>query len=292
MKRLILGLVALSLTASAMAAVKTVRFSVAGWTCGSCAAASRIALRKLEGVEEVTTDAKKGEAVVRYDDGKVTPEQMAAALKRLGYVAAVRTDGSAGSAARAAANGPVTFFEVPLGCPAVEKLGCGSLAMPILAELERDPRVEQAWLDHEGTVLAVVWKGNPPTGGGLRDVEGAFRKSGLDAALLTGPSEASARKSFATRDRWYRGEDVANLSREEARVLAAKLVKPVERELGPRAAALRDEFTAALERCFLGSAPLVREDFAKIALKYVDEKGIAKMEAAWDGCGLEELEER
>lgn len=212
-------LVALLLTAPAGAAAKTVRLSVSGWTCGSCAAASRIALKKLEGVEEVTTDAKKGEAVVRYDDGKVKPEQMAAALKRLGYVAAVQSDRLAGSAPPTAATGPATFFEVPLGCPAVEKLGCGSLSMPILAALERDPRVAEAWLDHEGTVL-------------------------------------------------------------------------VEGELGPRAAALRNEFTAAFERCFLGTTPLVKEDFAKIARKYVDEKGIEKMEAAWEGCGLEEFEER
>ena len=285
-------LVALLLTAPAGAAVKTVRLSVSGWTCGSCAAASRIALKKLEGVEEVTTDAKKGEAVVRYDDGKVKPEQMAAALKRLGYVAAVQSDRLAGSAPPTAATGPATFFEVPLGCRAVEKLGCGSLAMPILAALERDPRVAEAWLDHEGTVLAIVWKGSPPTGGGLRDVEDAFQKSGLDAALLSGTRDAAARKSFATRARWYRGEDVAKLSREEARVLAARLIKPVEGELGPRAAALRNEFTAAFERCFLGTTPLVKKDFAKIARKYVDEKGIEKMEAAWEGCGLEEFEER
>jgi periplasmic mercuric ion binding protein len=302
MKRFAVFLVALpfalAIAAPAMAAVQTVRFSVSGWTCGSCAAASRIALEKLDGVQAVTTDFDKREAVIRYDDTKVDPEKMAVALRRLGY-AAVRKDASGPPASvadrpgptgpPAAVSGSVSFFQVPLGCPAIENLGCGSLAMPILADLERSPRIGEAWIEHEGIVLAVVWKGEQASGAGAREVESAFRKNGLETALLTGKEEEEARKSFSTRSRWYRGEDVAKLSKEEARVLAARLVEPVEKELGAeRAASLRTEFTAAFESCFIGNKPLVREDFEKIARKYVGQKGLEKMEAALEYCSPEE----
>jgi periplasmic mercuric ion binding protein len=51
---------------------KTVALDVKGWTCGSCAVSTKIALKKLEGVESVKTDQDKGEVVVTYDDSKVT----------------------------------------------------------------------------------------------------------------------------------------------------------------------------------------------------------------------------
>jgi hypothetical protein len=53
----------------------------------------------------------------------------------------------------------VTFYEVPLACPAARNLGCGSAAKPILLGLEKRPTVQEAWLDHAGTTLAIV---SPP----------------------------------------------------------------------------------------------------------------------------------
>lgn len=286
MKRSLVFLAVFSIALAASATNRTVRLSVSGWTCGSCAAASRIALKKLDGVEEVTTNAPKKEAVVRYDDTQVSPEKMVATLARLGYRAVLAPDRPATSAA-SAESGAVSFFEVPLGCPAVEKLGCGSLATPILDELEDDAQVAQAWLNHEGTVLAVVWKGSGPAAAAGRRVRvaNAFQKSGLGVQPLAGSELESTTRSFSTRKGWYRGEDVANLSREEARVLAARLIQPVEQELGPsKAAALKKEFQGAFERCFIGGEPLDRADFAKIALKYVNQAGVDKMERSFDDC--------
>lgn len=286
MKRSLVFLAFFSIAFAVTATERTVRFSVSGWTCGSCAAASRIALKKLDGVEEVTTNAPEKEAVVRYDDTQVSPEKMVATLARLGYRAVLAPDRSAASAA-SAESGAASFFEVPLGCPAVKNLGCGSLATPILDELEDDPQVAQAWLNHEGTVLAVVWKGSGPATAADRRVRiaNAFQKSGLEAQPLAGSELESASRSFTTRKGWYRGEDVANLSREEARILAARLTQPVEQELGPsKAAALKKEFQGAFEKCFIGREPLDRADFAKIALKYVNQAGVDRMEKAWDEC--------
>jgi hypothetical protein len=50
----------------------------------------------------------------------------------------------------------VSLFQVPLQCPAAPEIGCGSKAKPILAALERDSTITEAWLNKAGTVLAVV----------------------------------------------------------------------------------------------------------------------------------------
>src|SRR5213593_3382306 len=86
----------------ALAAKKTVTLGVKGWTCGSCAASTRIALKKLDGVENVKTDHEKMEAVVTYDDSKVTPERMIQTTEKIGYSATVKAvvDGAPTPSAR------------------------------------------------------------------------------------------------------------------------------------------------------------------------------------------------
>src|SRR5260370_11347167 len=52
----------------------------------------------------------------------------------------------------------VSFYTVPLACPAARGLGCGSAAKPVLLALEKRSGIKEAWLDHAGTTLAIVWK--------------------------------------------------------------------------------------------------------------------------------------
>lgn len=170
MKKIWIAIVALALAGTLQAATKTAAFEVSGWTCGSCGAATRIALKKLDGVEEVRTDAEKREALVTYDDSKVTTDRMIQAIAKLGYQAKPRSGAtSATSSARSKApsvaardSSPtserISFFEVPLECGAAEDLGCGSAAKPVLSELDADARIAEARINHRGTVLAVVWK--------------------------------------------------------------------------------------------------------------------------------------
>ena len=91
MKRIGILLVALTFASPAVAATRTVVLDVKGWTCGSCAVSTRIALKKLVGVESVKTDHDKGEVVVDYDDSKVTPQRMIEAVGRIGYTASVKS---------------------------------------------------------------------------------------------------------------------------------------------------------------------------------------------------------
>src|SRR2546422_10692155 len=52
----------------------------------------------------------------------------------------------------------VSIYQVPWRCPAALQIGCGSHAKPILLELEQNPGVSEAWLNRQGTAVAVVWK--------------------------------------------------------------------------------------------------------------------------------------
>lgn len=68
-------------------AARTVTLNVEGMYCGGCAVSVRVALKKLEGVQDAKVDAKKAQAVVDYVEGKVTVEQMVQAVEKVGYKA-------------------------------------------------------------------------------------------------------------------------------------------------------------------------------------------------------------
>lgn len=54
-------------------------------SCGSCVAAVKRKVRALEGVSSVEVSLAERRARVRYDESKVTPDQIAAAIRELGY---------------------------------------------------------------------------------------------------------------------------------------------------------------------------------------------------------------
>ncbi len=230
MKKFFLLLLAVTVAWPALAATKTATFGVKGWTCGSCAAATRIALKKLGGVEEVKTDHQKMEATVTYDDSKVAPEKMVQAIEKLGYKASIKERKSAGSragspAVRSIVPEKVSFFSVPLECPAVENLGCGGKALPVVLDLEKVPSVAEAWVNHPGTVLAVVWKVPQDSDAAAATVRPVLERRGFNSAALRGDALVEARRDFEARSHWHRGGDVEGLSEEEGRVFAARIVK-------------------------------------------------------------------
>src|SRR5260370_32783973 len=160
-KRLSIVLMAVALAAawSLQAATKTAAFEVSGWTCGSCAAATRIALKKLDGVEDVKTDPDKKEVLVTYDDSKVTTDRMLQAITKLGYKAALKNGGSTRpqsiappiAAKNTPASDRLSFFEGPLEGGAAEGLGCGSAAKPIFSELDKSSEIAAARINRPGT---------------------------------------------------------------------------------------------------------------------------------------------
>jgi len=65
--------------------------SITGMTCGGCAAGVKIQLKRMEGVTSYDVSYEKGEAEVRYDPAKTTPEKIAQSVAvKTGYKVAVK----------------------------------------------------------------------------------------------------------------------------------------------------------------------------------------------------------
>ncbi|MFY9552287.1 MAG: cation transporter [Thermoanaerobaculia bacterium] len=292
-KRLACLLLAFASACMAIAETKTVTFTVRGWTCGSCAGSTRIALKKVEGVEAVKTDLEKAEAAVTYDDAKTTVEKIVQAIERLGYKATVKGGsaslGSPAAASVAIGSEPVSFFEVPLECGAAEGLGCGIRSKPILKRLEKDPSVKEAKINRPGTVLAVLWKDPAHASAGVSTVEAAFKESDLETAVLRGEDREKAQKEFDSK-KWYTAADVDRLSEREAEVIAARLINRAKPRLNlspDRLAALSKDLTAGIakvltrdggEECAVDPT----EELTAIASKHLNAQQLAELRKAAD----------
>ncbi len=291
MKKLLASLLLVFASAYvAIADTKTVTLTVKGWTCGSCASATRIALKKTEGVEAVKTDLEKAETTVTYDDAKTTVDKIVQAIERLGYKATVKgASASVDSAAVAIGPESVSFFEVPLECGAAEGLGCGIRSKPILKRIESDPSVKEAKINRPGTVLAVVWKDPAHAPAGAATVEAAFKKSELETAVLRGEDREKAQKEFDSKT-WYTAADVDRLSEREAEVIAARLINRAKPRLNlspGQLAALNKDLTAGIAKVLTrdrGDECEVdpREELTAIAKKHLNPQQLAELRKAAD----------
>ncbi len=63
-------------------------FNVPEMSCGHCKAAVEGELNKLSGVEFSNADFEKGTVEVRYDDTKVTDDDLKGAVEEAGYTVA------------------------------------------------------------------------------------------------------------------------------------------------------------------------------------------------------------
>jgi len=282
-----------------LASTKTATLAVKGWSCGSCAASTRIALKKVDGVADVKTDVEKSEVAVTYDDTRTTLDKMVQAVERLGYKATVKTVTSSSVAPAAARldspSSPerASFFEVPLECGAVDGLGCGSASKPVLKALERDPRVKEARINYPGTVLAVVWKDPGQAPAGIAAVNAVFKERDLEVTVLGGSAREKALKEFESQ-RWYGATEVDRLSEREAEVIASRLVNRAKSGLN-----LPPEKLAMLTRDLsTGIAAILTrdkgeecardpfEELTKIARKHLNPEQMAELrKAAEQGAG-------
>lgn len=63
------------------------RFPIEGMICTSCVGRITRAVRKLPGVESVKVDLASETATVAFDSQGVSPEEIAAAVEKAGYIA-------------------------------------------------------------------------------------------------------------------------------------------------------------------------------------------------------------
>ena len=70
---------------SAFAATKTVTIRVKGMKCGNCSSSVAKALKATQGVQEAQVSSEKGEAVVTFDDEKVTEARLREVIDATGF---------------------------------------------------------------------------------------------------------------------------------------------------------------------------------------------------------------
>ncbi len=73
------------ITASAF--TKTVTIKVEGMKCSKCSASVSKALKATEGVEDVNVSSDKGEAVIKYDDQKLSETKLREVINSTGFKA-------------------------------------------------------------------------------------------------------------------------------------------------------------------------------------------------------------
>lgn len=285
MKRTWSLLVAAFVSASLAWAGETAKttLKVEGMTGDGCVRTVKAQLEDTEGVAAYEVRLEEGEAVVSYDPAKTTPARIADSVTTTGYTASVRSQGDAGSARSDDALERVTLFQVPLTCPAVKGLGCGGKARPFMAELEEQPEIAEAWLNHPGTVLAIVWKEPQTRARGAGVVGSLFRPEGLSVAALDGPAQSEALQDFAARTKWYRGQDVNRLSEQEGLVFTERMTRRVEAraKLSPASvSALRADLRTFCVEMLLGRGSRDTPVLLDLATKYLDAAQLKAYQAA------------
>ena len=70
---------------TAAAFTKTVTIKVDGMKCAKCSGAVTKALKATEGVEEAQVNHEKGEAVITYDDQKLTETKLREVINGTGF---------------------------------------------------------------------------------------------------------------------------------------------------------------------------------------------------------------
>ena len=71
--------------------MQTLSFDVSGMTCGGCTGSVQRALSKINGVSQADVTLRPGVATVVVDAARVTPDQLEAAITKLGFPAKART---------------------------------------------------------------------------------------------------------------------------------------------------------------------------------------------------------
>ncbi len=118
----------------------------------------------------------------------------------------------------------VSFYSVPLVCPAAPSIGCGSESKPILMEFEKDLNISGAWLNRTGTEIAIEWKEGLSSDERKSRAKSVFDKYAVNYEEISGASFDKSLESFLSGKDWYKGADVDKLSEEESWVIADKVV--------------------------------------------------------------------
>ena len=178
----------------------------------------------------------------------------------------------------------ISLFSVPLKCAAAPEIGCGSLSKPLLLDLEGQTGVTGAWLNETGTVLALVGDEKTEPDVRLQIVKSAAEKRKIAATELKGAARERELKHFQSGKPWHRGAGVDELSRTEAGIIAARLVRRLNEKTPvpeDKANQLRTAFAQVFESCFRkGDVSEPRDELLRIGREQLDSEATAALQAA------------
>jgi hypothetical protein len=185
-------------------------------------------------------------------------------------------------------DGAISFYSVPLMCPAARGLGCGSRAKPMLLELERTEAIQEAWLDHSGETLAIVWNESSSAAQRATALKQIADKHEVSLDEMTGQARETSVTAFRTGKGWHRGSDVDRLSEEEALVITNRLLDRTAVEAPSaksKSDAIRTELTEMIRQLLVGEMPSMeecREKLTKIGQKHFNKAELTAFEHAFE----------
>jgi hypothetical protein len=174
----------------------------------------------------------------------------------------------------------LSFYEVPLVCPAASQIGCGSASKPLLLGLEGGGVASEAWLNRAGTIIAVVWSAQSTPGQRSKALKSILKQAEIETKELTGEARRQALNAFAQKTGWYRGAEVDRLSEEEAGVIAARLVGRIRAKItvsDQKAKAIEQGFTDALKQKLTGKST---KDDAQAAMVTICRQNLSEKDVA------------
>jgi hypothetical protein len=125
----------------------------------------------------------------------------------------------------------ISFYEVDLVCNLVSSIGCGSRSKPILVELENESIIKQAKLNRKGNIIGILWHKNIDVNSRLKIINTIFLRNELSTKQSNSNLCRDNLASFLNEESsWLDIENIDELSREEAKVVANQLTLIYEKK--------------------------------------------------------------
>ena len=180
----------------------------------------------------------------------------------------------------------MSFYEIPLVCPAAPQIGCGSASKPLLLGLEGSSVAAEAWLNRAGTIMAVVWSKQSTPGQRSKALKTVLAQAGVEAKELNGETRRQALNSFTQKTGWYRGAEVDRLSEEEAGVIAARLAGRIRAKItisDDKAKIIEQGFTGVLKEKLTGKSTKddAQAEMINICRQNLSQKDVAILQEAF-----------
>lgn len=210
--------------------IEEIEYSIKGMTCSGCEAHIESEVFKLGGILSVDASYADANTVVKYDMVKVSSSKIEQAILKTGYTIVSENDERLSKHNDMTSKGNISFYTVGLVCNAAPTIGCGSRSKPVLLELEKHDSIKEAWLNRKGTVIAVVWEESTSANAKNEAINAIFSSNNLPVNQVNEKDHANIIASFTSGKSWLRTSDVDTLSKEEASVLADKLIEAFKKK--------------------------------------------------------------